>query len=161
MSYGHTLQISKNQYVPVVSYPLIFLLTIKFSLHHNFSLNLEVTIFLILLIFFNATFLSISQWFNQALVSLYQPCLNLRWQLRNSMVFDVIYFVLVQQEPSHSQDLNRGKTHFYKENRIWCIAFNFQVICYKMVMDLLNIYLGFSRDVATPNLTSIQDNMSD
>ena len=32
-----------------------------------------------LLIFCNATFSSISQWFNQALVSLYQPHLSLRW----------------------------------------------------------------------------------
>ena len=71
------------------------------------------------------------------------------------MVSHVIDFVLVQQEPSH---INRGKTHFYKENRIWCIAFNFEVILYKALMDLLNLSPEISRDVATSILTFIQDN---
>lgn len=44
---------------------------------------------------------------------------------------------------------------------IGCIAFNFEAIHYKTLLDLLNLSPGFSRDVATANLTSIQDNMSD
>ena len=77
------------------------------------------------------------------------------------MVSHVIDFVLVQQEPSHSQALDRGKTHFYMKNNVGCIAFNFEVIRYKMLLDLLNLSPGFSRDAATPNLTPIQDNRSD
>ena len=77
------------------------------------------------------------------------------------MVSYVIDFVLVQQEPSHNQVLDRGKTHLYKDNRVRCIAFIFEVIRYKTFMDLLNLPLGFSRDVATPNLTPIQDNESE
>ena len=77
------------------------------------------------------------------------------------MVCHVIDFVLVQQEPSHSQALDRGKTHLYKDNRVGCIAFNFEVIRYKMLLYLFNISPVFSRDVATPNLTSLQDNMSE
>ena len=77
------------------------------------------------------------------------------------MVSHVIDFVLVYQEPSHTKALDRGKTHFYKENRVRCIAFNFEVIRYKMFLDLLNLSPRFSRDAAIPNLTLIQDNMSD
>ena len=58
---------------------LNFLLASKTFSHHIFSLNLEVTIFLMLLIFCNAIVSAISQWFNQALVSLYQPHLSFRW----------------------------------------------------------------------------------
>ena len=77
------------------------------------------------------------------------------------MVSHVIDFVLIQQEPSHSYALDRGKTHFYKENKIEGTAFNFEVIRYEMLLDLLNLSPGFYRDAATPNFTSIQDNMSD
>ena len=77
------------------------------------------------------------------------------------MVSHVIDFVLVQQDPSHSKALDRGKTHFYKENGVGCISFNFGVICYKTFLKLLNLSPRFSRDVATPNLTSIQDKRSD
>ena len=77
------------------------------------------------------------------------------------MVSHVIDFVLVNQEPSHSEALDRGKTHFYKENRVECIAFNFEVIRYKMLLYLLNLSPGFSRDAAAPNLTPIQDNTGD
>jgi len=35
------------------------------------------------------------------------------------------------------------------------VAFNFEVIHYKMLVDLLNLSPGFSRDATTPNLTSI------
>ena len=40
------------------------------------------------------------------------------------------------------------------------VAFNFEVIRYKTLLDLLNLSRGFSRDVATLDLTSI-DNKSD
>ena len=77
------------------------------------------------------------------------------------MVSHVIDFVLVQQEPSHSLALDRGNTYFYKENMTGCIALNFEVIHFKTLLNLLNLSPRFSRDVATPNLTSIQDNRSD
>ena len=76
------------------------------------------------------------------------------------MVSHVIDYVLVQLKPTHSYALDRGKTQFYKENRIWCNAFNFEVIRYKTLLDLLNISPRFSRDAAIPNLTSLQDNRS-
>ena len=54
-----------------------------------------------------------------------------------------------------------GKTHFYEENRIRCIAFNFEVISYKLLLDLLNLPPRFSRNVAPPYFTTIRDNMDD
>ena len=77
------------------------------------------------------------------------------------MVSYVTDFVLVQQEPSHSQALDRENTHFYKHNGIERLAFNFKVIHYKTLMYLVNISLGFFGDAATPNLTPIKDNRSD
>ena len=53
--------------------------------------------------------------------------------------------------------LDGGKTHFYEENRIRCIAFNFEVISYKLLLDLLNIPPRFSINVATPYFTTIQN----
>ena len=69
--------------------------------------------------------------------------------------------MLVHQVPSHSNALNGGKTHFYEENRITRIAFNFEVISYKLLLDLLNLPPRFSRNVAPPHFTTIQDNMDD
>ena len=40
-------------------------------------------------------------------------------------------------------------------------TFNFEVIHYKTLLDLLNLSPRFSRYAATPNLKSIQDNRSD
>ena len=77
------------------------------------------------------------------------------------MVSHVIDFLLVQQEPSHGKALDRGKTHFYKENRVGCFDFNFEFVCYKTIMDVLNHFPGFSRYITTPNLTPIQDKRSD
>ena len=57
--------------------------------------------------------------------------------------------------------LNGGKTQFYKENMIRCIAFNFEVISYKSNLDLLNLPQRFSRNVAPPYFTTIQDNRDD
>ena len=54
-----------------------------------------------------------------------------------------------------------GKTHFYEENRIRRIAFNFEVISYKPLLDFFNIPPSFSRNVAPPYFTTIQDNMDD
>ena len=51
------------------------------------------------------------------------------------MVSHVIDFVLVQQEPSHSEALDRGNTHFYKENGVGCIDFNFEVIHDKTLLS--------------------------
>ena len=64
----------------------------------------------------------------------------------------------VQQVPSHSHVLNGGKTHFYEDNMIRRIAFNFEVISYKPLLDLLNIPPRFSRNVSSPYFTTIQDN---
>ena len=77
------------------------------------------------------------------------------------MISHVIDFVLIEWEPSHIYALDRGNTHFYKENRVGCIAFNFEVIRYKTLLDLFNPSPRFSRDVATLHLTPIQDNKSD
>ena len=69
--------------------------------------------------------------------------------------------MLVHQVPSHNNALNGGKTHFYEENMIRRIAFKFEVISYKPLLDLLNISPIFSRNVAPPYFTTIQDNMDD
>ena len=69
--------------------------------------------------------------------------------------------MLVYQVPSHSNALDEGKTHFCEENMIRCIAFNFEVISYKPLLDLLNIPSRFSRNVAPPYFTTIQDNLDD
>ena len=66
--------------------------------------------------------------------------------------------MLVHQVPSHSNALDGGKTHFYEENMIRHIYFNFQVISYKPLLDLLNLPPIFSRNVASPCFTTIQDN---
>ena len=77
------------------------------------------------------------------------------------MIFHVIYLILVHQVSIQSDAFDGGKTHFYKENMIGSIAFNFEVICDKTFLNLLNLSLGFSRDGAPPNFTTIQDNESD
>ena len=69
--------------------------------------------------------------------------------------------MLVHQVPSLSNALDGGKTHFYEENMIRCIAFNFEVISYKPLLDFLNFPPRFSRNVATPYFTTIQDNRDD
>ena len=69
--------------------------------------------------------------------------------------------MLVNQVLSHSHALDGGKTHFYEENRIRRIDFNFEVISYKLLMYLLNLPPRFSRNVAPPYFTTIQDNMDD
>ena len=69
--------------------------------------------------------------------------------------------MFVHQVPIHSHALDGGNTHFYEENRIRCIAFNFEVIIYKTLMDLLNLPPIFSRNVAPAYFTNIQDNMDD
>ena len=72
-----------------------------------------------------------------------------------------MYVMLVHQVPSHSHDLDGRKTHFYEENRIRHIAFNFEVISYKLFLDLFNLRPIFSRNVAPPYLTTIKDNRDD
>ena len=69
--------------------------------------------------------------------------------------------MLVHQVPSHIHALDGGKNHFYEENRVRSIAFNFEVISYKSLMDFLNLPPSFSRNVAPPYFTTIQDNMDD
>ena len=69
--------------------------------------------------------------------------------------------MLIHQVPSHSHALDGGNTHFYEEDRIRCIAFNFEVIIYKPLMYFLNIPPRLSRNVAPPYFTTIQDNMDD
>ena len=69
--------------------------------------------------------------------------------------------MLVYRVPSHSHALDGGKTHFYEENRIKCISFNFEFISYKPLLDFPNLPPIFSRNVAPPYFTTIQDNMGD
>ena len=66
--------------------------------------------------------------------------------------------MLVHQVPSNSHALDGGNTHLYEENRIRRISFNFEVISYKPLLDLFNLYPRFSRNVAPPYFTTIQDN---
>ena len=66
--------------------------------------------------------------------------------------------MLVYQVPSDSHALDEGKTHFYDENRIRRIAFNFEVISYKPLLDFLNLPSSFSRNVAPQYFATIQDN---
>jgi hypothetical protein len=40
---------------------------------------------------------------------------------------------------------------------IGCIVFDFEIISYKLLLDLLYLSLGFSRDTASPKFTSIYD----
>ena len=69
--------------------------------------------------------------------------------------------MLVHHVPSHNNDLDGGKTHFYEENRIQRITFNFEVISYNPLLDLLNLPLRFYRNDAPPYFTTIQDNKDD
>ena len=69
--------------------------------------------------------------------------------------------MLVHQVPSHRIALDGGKTHFFEENRIRRIAFNFEVISYKSLLGFLNLPPRFSRNVAPPYFTTIKDNMYD
>ena len=73
------------------------------------------------------------------------------------MVFHVIYLILVHQLSIHSDAFDGGKTHFYKENMIGCFALNFEVIRDKKKLTWHDISPRFSRDVATPNFTIIED----
>ena len=56
--------------------------------------------------------------------------------------------MLVHHVPSHRHALDGGNIHFYEENQIRCIAFNFEVKIYKPLLDLLNIPPRFSRNVS-------------
>ena len=69
--------------------------------------------------------------------------------------------MLVHHVPSHINALNARKTHFYEENRIRRISFNFEVIIYIPPLDFLNLPPRFSRNVAPSHFTTIQDNMDD
>ena len=69
--------------------------------------------------------------------------------------------MLVHQAPSHRNALDGAKTHFYEENRIRRIAFNFEVISYKSFMNLFNLPPRFCRNVAPLDFTTIQDNRDD
>ena len=55
------------------------MLNTKFFSHHNFSLNLEVIIFLTLSMFSKMSFSSMPQLFNQSIVSLHQHSLRRSW----------------------------------------------------------------------------------
>ena len=70
-----------------------------------------------------------------------------------SMYLYIKYLVIVM--------LSTGKRLMSIRNRVGCIYFNFEIIYYKLLLDLLNPSLELSRDDATPNFTTIQDNMSD
>jgi len=50
---------------------------------------------------------------------------------------------------------NRGNVHFYEEDRIRCLAFNFEIRSYKIILELFYISPGFSRNTTSPNFTSI------
>ena len=69
--------------------------------------------------------------------------------------------MLVHQVPSHSHAFDGGNTHFYEENRISCIAFNFEVIIYNPLLDLINLPPRFSRNFALSYFTTIQNNGDD
>ena len=66
--------------------------------------------------------------------------------------------MFVHQIPSHIHALDGGKIHLYEENRIRRIAFNFEVISYKPLLDLLNLPPRLSRNIAPPYFTTIQHN---
>ena len=63
--------------------------------------------------------------------------------------------MLVHHVPSHSYDLNGGKTHFYEENMIRSIAFNYEFISYKPLLDFLKLPPRLFRNVAPPYFTTI------
>ena len=69
--------------------------------------------------------------------------------------------MLVHHVPSHSHALYGEKTYLCEENRIRCIAFNFEVISYKLLPNLLNLPPRFSRNVAPRFFRTIQDNRDD
>ena len=69
--------------------------------------------------------------------------------------------MLVHQVTSHRNALDGGKTHFYEENRIRFIDFNFDFRIYKSLLDFLNIPPRLSRNVAPPYFTTIQDKRDD
>ena len=63
--------------------------------------------------------------------------------------------------PSHNYNLNGGKTHFHQLNRIWHISFDFKIVCYKTLLDFINISPRFCKEVVAPNFTPIQENVND
>ena len=50
---------------------------------------------------------------------------------------------------------------FNKKNKVRSIYFHYDVTSLKKLLDLFNVSPEFSRDVAPPNFTPIQDNKSD
>ena len=72
-----------------------------------------------------------------------------------------MYLIVLHEIPSHSDALDHGKSHFYEENGIRYIAFNFNVTSYKILMDLTNLSPRISRNAAMANFTSIYDNEDD
>jgi hypothetical protein len=58
------------------------------------------------------------------------------------LVIHVVYPIFVHQVPNHSCALNGEMTHFY-EDRLGCISFNFEIISYTILLDLLYLSRGF------------------
>ena len=65
--------------------------------------------------------------------------------------------MLLQHVPNHRNALYGGKTHFYEETRIRRIAFNYEVINYKPVLNLLNLPPKFFKNI-TISLNINQNN---
>jgi hypothetical protein len=57
------------------------------------------------------------------------------------LVICVAYLVILHQVPNHGCSLNRGKAHFNEEDRIGCIAFNFDIISYNLLFCIYSIFL--------------------
>ena len=114
------------------------------------------------------SFSSMPQWFNQAMVSLHQHRLRHSWfwlefkEILGSLSFPMLFILCLYIRYLVIAMLSmREKPHFYEENRISRIAFNSEFISYKSLLDLLNIPPRFSRNVAPPYFTAIQDNNDD
>jgi hypothetical protein len=75
--------------------------------------------------------------------------------LWNHIAINVIYLVCIQNVPRHCSALNARDTYFCKEDRIWCIAFYFEIIGYKALLDFLDLSPCFPRYIAFPNFTTI------
>jgi hypothetical protein len=97
----------------------------------------------------------ISQWFGKdflnGLEKIRHPyAIPTRVSLLFSMLFSLFLYIRSLVTP-----FNGGRAFIYEEDRIECISFNFEIICYKTLLDLLYLSPCCSRDTTSPNLTSI------
>jgi len=80
------------------------------------------------------------------------------------LIIHIVYIILVNWVPNHSHVLNGGKACFNEDDKLRCIAFNFEIISSKIIFVSINILKllvffkitpSFIPQWFNPNITSL------